>query len=115
MLHVANMTTFAKLYDEIAAMLEGTGNIGALQSATEAVIAGGMRDPEGLFMLALQSIGFAPETREARVRQNAGQPRASAPSRPPPADRYRSVPRRAASRSLRARAARLVRPLARSR
>ena len=30
MLHVANMTTFAKLYDEIVAMLEGTGNIGAL-------------------------------------------------------------------------------------
>jgi len=29
-------------------------------------------EQNSLFMLALQSIGFAPETREARVRQNAG-------------------------------------------
>jgi serine/threonine protein kinase len=58
MLHAANMTTFAKLYDEIVAMLEGTGNLGALQCATEAVIAGGMHDPEGLFMLALRLAHF---------------------------------------------------------
>ena len=71
MLHVANMTTFAKLYDEIVAMLEGTGNIGALQSATEAVIAGGMRDPEGLFMLALRLAHFGGEDRAVEILADA--------------------------------------------
>jgi serine/threonine protein kinase len=71
MLHVANMTTVAKLYDEIVAMLEGTGNIGALQSATEAVIAGGMRDPEGLFMLALRLAHFGGEDRAVEILADA--------------------------------------------
>jgi tetratricopeptide (TPR) repeat protein len=66
-LHIAKMTTFAKLFDERAAMLEGTGNIGALQSATEAVIAGGLRDPEGLFMLALGLAHFGGENRAREI------------------------------------------------
>ena len=61
------MTTFAKLFDEIVAMLEGTGNIGALQSATEAVIAGGLRDPEGFFMLALRLAHFGGEDRAMEI------------------------------------------------
>jgi eukaryotic-like serine/threonine-protein kinase len=66
-LHVANMTRFGTLYDAIVAMLEGTGTIGALQSATEAVIAGGMRDPEGLFMLALRLAHFGGEDRAVEI------------------------------------------------
>lgn len=71
MLRVANMTTFAKLYDEIVAMLEGTGNIGALQSATETVIAGGTRDPEGLFMVALALAHFCGENRAVEILADA--------------------------------------------
>jgi hypothetical protein len=52
MLRVANMTPFADLFDARIALLEGIGSIAVLQSATDAVIAGGLRDPEGLYHLA---------------------------------------------------------------
>jgi serine/threonine protein kinase len=52
MLRVANMTPFADLFDARAAVIEGTAGVEALESATEAVIAGGLRDPEGLYHLA---------------------------------------------------------------
>jgi serine/threonine-protein kinase len=52
MLRVANMTLFADLFDARIALIEGTGSIAVLESATEAVIAGGLRDPEGLYHLA---------------------------------------------------------------
>ena len=66
-LHIAKMTTVAKLFDEQVAMLEGTGNIGALQSAAEAVIAGGLRDPEALFFLALRLAHFGGEDRAVEI------------------------------------------------
>ena len=66
-LHIAKMTTFAKLFDERVAMLEGTGDTAALKVATEAVIAGGLRDPEGLFMLALGLAHFGGEDRAAAI------------------------------------------------
>jgi serine/threonine protein kinase len=66
-LHIAKMTTVAKLFDEQVAMLEGTGSIEALQSAAEAVIAGGLRDPEGLFFLALRLARFGGEDRALEI------------------------------------------------
>ena len=48
-------------------MIEGTGNIGALQSATEAVIAGGLRDPEARFFLALRLARFGGEDRALEI------------------------------------------------
>ena len=66
-LHIAKMTTVAKLFDEQVAMLEGTGNVGALQSAAEAVIAGGLRDPEALFFLALRLAHFGGEDRAVEI------------------------------------------------
>src|SRR6185436_7178866 len=52
MLRVANMTSFARLWDELIALLEGTGDVAQLEAAVESVIAGGLRDPEGLYGLA---------------------------------------------------------------
>lgn len=52
MLRVANMTPFADLWDARIALIEGAGSIAALESATDAVIAGGLRDPEGFYHLA---------------------------------------------------------------
>ena len=52
-------------------MLEGTGNIGALQSAAEAVIAGGLRDPEALFFLALRLAHFGGEDRAVEILADA--------------------------------------------
>jgi serine/threonine-protein kinase len=63
MLRVANMTTFARLYEETIAMLEGTGDIAQLESATDAVIATGLRDPEGLYHLAFPLAHFGREDR----------------------------------------------------
>ena len=63
------MTTFAKLFEERAADARGYRRpiIGALQSATEAVIAGGLRDAEGLFMLALGLAHFGGEDRAGEI------------------------------------------------
>ena len=66
-LHIAKMTTFAKLFDETVAMLEGTGSVAALEAATEAVIAGGLRDPEGFFHLALALAHFGREDRATEI------------------------------------------------
>jgi len=66
-LHIAKMTTVAKLFDEQVAMIEGTGNIGALLSATEAVIAGDLRDPEARFFLALRLARFGGEDRALEI------------------------------------------------
>jgi TolB-like protein len=63
MLRVANMTTFARLYEETIAILEGTGDIAQLEAATDAVIATGLRDPEGLYHLAFPLAHFGREDR----------------------------------------------------
>jgi TolB-like protein len=67
MLRLANMTMFAELWDEFAALLEGTGDPSALQGAIEAVIAGGLRDPEGLFNMALLLAHFGREDRAVEI------------------------------------------------
>jgi serine/threonine protein kinase len=66
-LRVANMTAFARLYDERVALLEGTGNVGRLESATDAVIASGLRDPEGLYALARPLARFGREDRAVEL------------------------------------------------
>jgi serine/threonine protein kinase len=66
-LHIAKMTTVAKLFDEQVAMIEGRGNIEALHSATEAVISGGLRDPEGRFFLALRLAHFGGHDRALEI------------------------------------------------
>ena len=67
MLRVANMTPFADLWDARIAVIEGTGSIAALESATDAVIAGGLRDPEGLYHLARQLAHFGREDRAVEL------------------------------------------------
>ena len=67
MLRVANMTQFADLYDVLIALFDGTGNIAALASATEAVIASGLRDPEGLYHLAVPLAHFGGEDRAVEI------------------------------------------------
>jgi serine/threonine protein kinase len=62
-LRIAEMTRFAKLFDEEIAMLEGTGTVAALEAAVDAVIGGGLRDPEGFFHLALPLAHFGREDR----------------------------------------------------
>jgi serine/threonine protein kinase/tetratricopeptide (TPR) repeat protein len=66
-LRVAKMTRFAQLFDEEVALLEGTGSAAALEAATDAVIAGGLRDPEGFFHLALPLAHFGREDRAVRM------------------------------------------------
>ena len=63
MLRVASMTPFADLFDARIALIEGTGSIAVLESATEAVIAGGLRDPEGLYHIARGLAHFGREDR----------------------------------------------------
>ncbi|HKC56619.1 MAG TPA: protein kinase [Vicinamibacterales bacterium] len=67
MLRVANMTPFADLWDARIAVIEGTGSIAALESATDAVIAGGLRDPEGIYHLARQLAHFGREDRAVEL------------------------------------------------
>jgi hypothetical protein len=71
MLRVANMTPFADLYDALIAVLEGSGSIAVLESATEAVIAGGLRDPEGLYHLATPLAHFGREDRAVEILADA--------------------------------------------
>ena len=52
MLRVAGMTPFADLFDARIDLIEGKGTISVLESATDAVIAAGLRDPEGIYHLA---------------------------------------------------------------
>jgi tetratricopeptide (TPR) repeat protein len=66
-LRVAGMKGFARLYDELIALLEGAGNTAGLESATEAVIAGGLRDPEGLYCLANSLAHFGREDRAVAI------------------------------------------------
>jgi eukaryotic-like serine/threonine-protein kinase len=67
MLRVAKMTAFADLFDARAALIEGTGSIAVLESATEAVIARGLRDPEGLYHLARGLARFGREDRAVEL------------------------------------------------
>ena len=67
MLRVANMTPFADLWDARIAVIEGTGGIAAFEAATDAVIAGGLRDPEGLYHLARQLAHFGREDRAVEL------------------------------------------------
>jgi len=67
MLRVANMTPFADLFDARIALLEGTGSIALLESATVTVIAGGLRDPEGLYHLARGLAHFGREDRAVEI------------------------------------------------
>ena len=67
MLRVAKMTPFADLFDARAALIEGTGSIAVLESATEAVIARGLRDPEGLYHLARGLAHFGREDRAGEL------------------------------------------------
>jgi len=71
MLRVANMTPFADLWDARIALIEGTGSIAVLESATEAVIAGGLRDPEGLYHLARGLAHFGREDRAVELLADA--------------------------------------------
>src|SRR5439155_10754703 len=71
MLRVANMTPFADLWDARVAMIEGTGSIAVLESATEAVLAGGLRDPEGLYHLARGLAHFGREDRALELLADA--------------------------------------------
>jgi serine/threonine protein kinase/tetratricopeptide (TPR) repeat protein len=71
MLRVANMTPFADLYDALIGVLEGTGSIAVLESATDAVIAGGLRDPEGLYHLATPLAHFGREDRAVEILADA--------------------------------------------
>jgi serine/threonine protein kinase/tetratricopeptide (TPR) repeat protein len=63
MLRAATMTPFADLFDARAAVIEGTARVAVLESATDAVIAGGLRDPEGLYHLARGLAHFGREDR----------------------------------------------------
>ncbi len=67
MLRVANMTAFADLFDARIALIEGSGSIAVLESATEAVIARGLRDPEGLYHLARGLAQFGREDRAVEL------------------------------------------------
>src|SRR5204862_3114104 len=67
MLRVANMTPFADLFDARIALLEGTGSVAVLEAATDAVIAGGLRDPEGLYHLARGLAHFGREDRAVEL------------------------------------------------
>ena len=67
MLRAANMTPFADLWDARIAVIEGTGSIAVLESAIDAVIAGGLRDPEGLYHLARQLAHFGREDRAVEL------------------------------------------------
>jgi hypothetical protein len=67
MLRVASMTPFADLFDARIALIEGTGSIAVLESATDAVIAGGLRDPEGLYHLARGLAHFGREDRAVEL------------------------------------------------
>ena len=71
MLRAANMTTFANRNDELVALLEGTGDAAALQAATDAVIAGSHRDPEGRFYLGLDLAHFGREDRAVELLADA--------------------------------------------
>ena len=71
MLRVANMTPFADLWDARIALIEGTGSIAVLESATDAVIAGGLRDPEGLYHLARGLAQFGREDRAVELLADA--------------------------------------------
>jgi serine/threonine protein kinase/tetratricopeptide (TPR) repeat protein len=71
MLRVANMTPFADLWDVRIGVIEGTESIAALESATDAVIAGGLRDPEGLYHLARQLAHFGREDRAVELLADA--------------------------------------------
>ena len=57
-LRAANMPAFARLNDELVALLEGEGDALALETAANALIDGGMRDPEGLFYIGLELAHF---------------------------------------------------------
>jgi len=67
MLRVAKMTPFADLFDARIALIEGTGSVAALESATEAVIAGGLRDPEALYHLGRGLAHFGREERAVEL------------------------------------------------
>jgi len=67
MLRDARMMPFAELWDHYVAMLEGAGDSTALRHAVETVIAGGLRDPEGLFSLALILARFGSEDRAVEI------------------------------------------------
>jgi tetratricopeptide (TPR) repeat protein len=71
MLRVANMTPYAELFDARIALLEGTGNIAVFESAIEAVIARGLRDPEGLYHLARGLAYFGREDRAVELLADA--------------------------------------------
>jgi len=70
-LRVANMTPFADLFDARAAVIEGAASIEVLESATEAVIAGGLRDPEGLYHLARGLAHFGRQDRAVELLADA--------------------------------------------
>ena len=53
MLRDARMVLFAELWDHYVDLLEGTGEPTTLQHDVEAILASGLRDPEGLFSLAM--------------------------------------------------------------
>ena len=67
MLRDARMVPFAELWDHFVAMLEGADDSTALRQAVEAVIAGGLRDPEGLFGLTLILARFGSADRAVEV------------------------------------------------
>jgi len=71
MLRAANMTPFADLWDARIAVIEGTASIAVLESATDGVIAGGLRDPEGLYHLARQLAQFGREDRAMELLADA--------------------------------------------
>jgi serine/threonine protein kinase/tetratricopeptide (TPR) repeat protein len=71
MLRVANMTPFADLFDARIAVIDGTGTIAALESTTDAVIAGGLRDPEGLYHLARGLAHFGRADRAVEILADA--------------------------------------------
>jgi serine/threonine-protein kinase len=53
MLREARMALFADFWDRLVELLEGSGDAAALERAADAIVAGGLRDPEGLFGLAI--------------------------------------------------------------
>src|SRR5207244_5774905 len=58
-------------FDARIALLEGTGSVAVLESATDAAIAGGLRDPEGLYHLARGLAHFGREDRAVEILADA--------------------------------------------
>jgi TolB-like protein len=66
-LHIARMKRVAQVFEEQTALIAGSGSAAALEAAADAVIAGGLRDPEGFFHMALSLARFGKEDRAVEI------------------------------------------------